>query len=130
MGKKPNLNDLSRRERQIMDVVYMLGKATAVDVMDGIPDPPSNASVRKLLTILEEKGHLRHEMDGNRFVYYPTVSTEKAKKTAIKHLVETFFKGSAANAVVALLDQSEKDLSVDEREVIAELINKSKQEGR
>jgi predicted transcriptional regulator len=130
MAGKGVVENLSRRERQIMNVVYRLGRATATEVMEGLPSPPGNATVRKLLRILEEKGHLRHRREGNRYVYFPIVSTEKAKASAMKHLLDTFFKGSAAGAVVALLDMAEKGLSDGESEAILELIERSKKEGR
>ena len=106
MGTRKSLNDLSRRERQIMDVIYQLGQATANDVMDNIPDPPSNATVRKLLSILEEKGLLHHRVNGTRYVYLPTVPADRAKASAMRHMLDTFFKGSAANAVIALLSST------------------------
>ena len=130
MSKSNSAADLSRRERQIMDVIYRMGKATAVDVTEQIPDPPGNATVRKLLRILEEKGHLRHERDGSRFVYSPTVSKEAARESAMSHMLDTFFRGSAARAVIALLDQSDDELSESEREQISELIERSRREGR
>lgn len=130
MGRKPFLINLSRRERQIMDAVYRLGQATAVEVMGLLPDPPGNASVRKLLRILEEKGHLCHRRAGNRYLYSPTLSAEKARASAMRHLMDTFFKGSAARAVVALLNMPESELSEEERGLISGLIEKSKREGR
>ena len=130
MGQKSPLINLSRRERQIMDVVYRLGQATAIEVMELLPDPPGNASVRKLLRILEEKGYLHHRRKGNRYIYSPTISAEKARASALRHLMDTFFKGSAARAVVALLNMPESELSEDERELISGLIEKSKREGR
>jgi BlaI family penicillinase repressor len=122
--------NLSRRERQIMNVLYKLGKATAAEVMEQLPDPPGNASVRKLLRILEEKGDVQHIREGNRFVFFPTLSREKAKNSAMKHLLDTFFKGSTAGAVIALLNMSEKGLSDSEQDMITELIDKYKKEGR
>src|SRR5438874_9079141 len=95
---------LSRRERQIMDVIYRRGRATAADVLDGIPDPPGYSAVRAMLRLLEEKGHVRHEQDGPRYVFIPTVTRDRARKTALKHVVRTFFDGSASDAVAALLD--------------------------
>jgi BlaI family penicillinase repressor len=130
MSKKRQLLNLSRRERQIMDAVYQLGEATAVDVLESIPDPPGNASIRKLLSILEEKGYLKHRREGHRFLYSPTVPAAQARDTALRHLLTTFFKGSVANATIALLSMSEQSLSEDELEAISELIEKSKQEGR
>jgi BlaI family penicillinase repressor len=130
MSRKRQLVNLSRRERQIMDVIYQLGEATAVDVMERIPDPPGNASVRKLLSILEEKGYLKHRRDRHCFLYSPTVPADQARETAMRHLLTTFFKGSVANATIALLSMSEQTLSEDELGAIAELIERSKREGR
>jgi BlaI family penicillinase repressor len=130
MNKGRPLVNLSRRERQIMDVIYKLGGATAVEVMEAIPDAPLNATVRKLMRILEEKGYLRHKRDGNKFIYSPTITEERAKESAVHHLVDTFFKGSSARAAIALLNMSENELSESEREMISELIERSKKEGR
>ncbi len=124
-----NLSDLSRRERQIMDVIFRLEKATAAEVMDNLPDPPSYSAVRALLRILEEKGHLRHEQVGPRYVYMPTLSQEKAKRTALRHVVSTFFDGSVAQTVATLLDLSD-DVSRPELERLASLIEKAREEGR
>src|SRR3954468_13494467 len=95
---------LSRRERQIMDVIYRRGRATAAEVLEDIPDPPSYSAVRAMLRLLEEKGHVRHEQDGPRYIFLPTVNRDRARKTALKHVVRTFFDGSATDAVAALLD--------------------------
>src|SRR5256885_10489858 len=95
---------LSRRERQIMDVIYRRGRATAAEVLDDIPDPPSYSAVRALLRLLEEKGHVRHEQDGPRYIYTPIVNRDRARRSALKHVVRTFFDGSATDAVAALLD--------------------------
>jgi predicted transcriptional regulator len=95
---------LSRRERQIMDVVYRLGKATVQDVLDQLDDPPSYSSVRTLIRLLEGKGHLTHVADGNRYVYSPTQRKETARKSALRHLLDTFFDNSVENTVAALLD--------------------------
>src|SRR6201990_326342 len=95
---------LSRRERQIMDVIYRRGRATAAEVLDDIPDPPSYSAVRAMLRLLEEKGHVLHEQAGPRYVFLPTVNRDRARKSALKHVVKTFFDGSATDAVAALLD--------------------------
>ncbi|MEP0548990.1 MAG: BlaI/MecI/CopY family transcriptional regulator [Rhodothermales bacterium] len=121
---------LSRRERQIMDIVYQLGEATAAEVMDGMPNPPSYSAVRAMLRILEEKGHLTHTKDGPRYVYQPTVAPEKARKTALRHVVRTFFDGSAEQAVAALLDTEGRDFSDDELNRLATLIEHARREGR
>jgi predicted transcriptional regulator len=119
---------LSKRERQIMDAVYRLGQATANEVMDNIPDPPSYSAVRALLRVLEEKGHLRHEQDGVRYVYLPVVARDKVRRSALRHLVKTFFDGSTEDAVAALM--SENKLSDEELERLSRLIEDAKLEGR
>ena len=122
--------NLSRRERQIMDVVYRLGRASATEVLDGLPDAPSYSTVRALLRILEEKGHMRHERDGARFVYLPTVSRAKARRSALEGLVATYFEGSAEQAVAALLDVSREDLDTADLDRLAALIDQARKEGR
>jgi predicted transcriptional regulator len=119
---------LSRRERQIMDVIYARGQATAAEVAAALPDPPSYSAVRALLRILEQKGHLRHEEDGPRYVFLPTVSRDRARRSALRNLVRTFFDGSPAQAAAALIDQA--DLSDDEMGRLAELIDRARKEGR
>lgn len=121
---------LSRRERQIMDVIYARGRATVAEVREGLPDPPTYSAVRALLRILEEKGHLRHEQDGPRFVFLPTVPAEKARQSALRHLLRTFFDGSAEGAVAALLDLEASQLSPEEFERLAERIERARKEGR
>ena len=121
---------LSRRERQIMDIIYRMDRATAAEVMDNLPNPPSYSAVRALLRILEEKGHLRHEQTGPRYVYMPTVPREKAKRSALKHMVATFFEGSVSQAVATLLDLSDDDLSQAELDRIATLIDKAQTEDK
>ena len=120
---------LSRRERQIMDAIYRLERATAADVMDAIPDPPSYSAVRAMLRVLEEKGHLKHEQDGPRYVFSPIVARDAARRSAMKHLVRTFFDGSTEGAVAALL-QTDGRLSHAELERLSGLIEKAKTEGR
>ena len=123
MGQNPSHLDLSRRERQIMDVIYRLGRAAVADVLERLPDPPSYSAVRAMLRILEEKGHLRHEQDGPRYLYSPTVPRETAKESALKNLLRTFFGGSTEAAVAALLDMKGEDLSDAEMERISHLID-------
>src|SRR3954471_11312720 len=101
--------DLGRRERQIMDAVYRLGRATAADVLSELPDPPSYSAVRGMLRLLEDKGYLRHEQDGPRYVYLPTTARDEARRSALAHLVRTFFNDSRENAVAALLDDAPLD---------------------
>src|SRR3982751_1211699 len=105
---------LSRRERQIMDVVYRHGHASAAEIHEELPEPPCAAAVRTLLRILEEKGHLRHEKDGPRHVYYPTTPRSVAQRSAVRHLIGTFFNGSRAAAIAALVDETERPLSIED----------------
>jgi len=128
--KKNEHIDLSRRERQIMDTIYRKEKATAAEVMDSLPDAPSYSAVRALLRILEEKGHLKHEKVGPRYVYLPTVSLDRAKKTAMRHVLSTFFEGSVSQAVAALLDIQPRDLNEEELNRLESIISEAKREGR
>jgi predicted transcriptional regulator len=121
-------SDLSRRERQIMDIIYARGQATAAEVTAALADPPSYSAVRALLRILEQKGHLRHQQDGPRYVFLPTVSRDRARRSALRNLVRTFFDGSSAQAAAALIDQSQ--LSDEEFNRLAEAIDKARKEGR
>jgi len=121
---------LSRRERQIMEVVWADGKATAGEVLARLPDPPSYSAVRALLRVLENKGHLRHVLEGTRYVYLPTVPVERAKKTAMKRLLATFFDGSAEKAVATLLSISKDEIGEDELARMAKLIESARKEGR
>ena len=120
---------LSRRERQIMDAVYKRGKATAAEVLDDLPDAPSYSAVRALLRILVEKGHLLYEKVGPRYIYKPTVSAVEAKKSALQHIVSTFFEGSVSNAMAALLDLSDK-LSEEELKDLSGIIEQARKEGK
>lgn len=119
---------LSRRERQIMDIIYRRGRATAAEVLDELPDPPSYSAVRAALRLLEEKGQLRHEQDGARYVYLPTVPRESASRSALGHVVRTFFGGSAEQVVNALVE--ERQLSPSELDRLASLIERARREGR
>ena len=121
---------LSRRERQIMDILYRSGKASASDVLNAMPDPPSYSAVRAMLRVLEEKGHVKHQEEGLKYVYAPVVARDKAKRSAVKHVMETFFNGSAEQIVAALLDVSSTRLSRDELDRMAEMIEKAKKEGK
>ncbi len=126
-----SVNDpLSRRERQIMDVVYRLGRATAAEVRDALPDPPSYSAVRASLRILEEKGHLQHEQDGPRYVFLPTVPRDTARRSALRQLVRTFFEGSTAQAVAALLDEPDSPLTDEDLDRLTQLIQQARNEGR
>lgn len=121
--------DLSRRERQIMAVIYQLGQATAAEVQAGLDDPPSYSAVRAHLRVLEDKGHLRHEQDGPRYVFRPTLPREQARQGALRHLVQTFFGGSPSQAMAALLDANPR-ISKAELEQLTRLIDKARKEGR
>ena len=121
---------LSRRERQIMDVVYRLGKATATEIVDGIPDAPTKDAIRRLIRILEEKGFLRHEADGPRHVYYPTLAPEQARMSALDHLLQTHFRGSVSQAIAALLESSADGLTDRELQRITALIEEARKEGK
>jgi BlaI family penicillinase repressor len=124
-----NSTDLSRRERQIMDILYQRGRATAAEVHKGLPSPPGYSAVRAMLRILEEKGHVRHEQDGPRYAFLPTTPRDTAKRLALKHLVKTFFEDSAEGAISALVDFSSTKLSDDEFDRLAKLIEKARKEG-
>ncbi len=121
---------LSRRERQIMEIVYELGNATAADVRERMPDPPSYSAVRAMLRILEDKGHVRHEQDGPRYVFRPTVPREKARETALRRLVRTFFAGSPEGAMAALLDLGADELDEEALRRLAERIEEARREGQ
>ena len=120
---------LSRRERQIMDVIYRRGRATAAEVLEDIPDPPSYSAVRAMLRLLEEKGHVRHEQDGPRYVFLPIVNRDRARRSALTHVVRTFFDGSATEAVAALLNDGGK-LSDAELDRLSAMIEQAREEGR
>jgi BlaI family penicillinase repressor len=128
--KKQTLEHLSRRERQIMDIVYRMGRAGATEVLAELRDPPSYSTVRALLRILENKGCLRHELIGNRYLYLPTVAPRRASQSALRNLMETFFDGSAEKAVAALLDLSRDELSREELSRLSQLIADARKEGR
>ena len=126
MAQPPD--QLSRRERQIMDIIYASGQATAAEVTAALADPPSYSAVRALLRILEQKGHLRHQQDGPRYVFLPTVSRDRARRSALRNLVRTFFDGSPAQAAAALIDQAQ--ISGEEFDRLADAIEKARKEGR
>ena len=117
---------LSRRERQIMDIMYRRGRATAADVLDELPDPPTYSAVRAALRLLEEKGQLKHEMDGKRFVYLPTTPRSRARTHALHHLLRTFFNGSPEQVVNALIEDARP--SPAELERLAKLIDQARRE--
>jgi predicted transcriptional regulator len=125
----PSHNELSRRERQIVDILYSQGRCTAAEVQSALPDPPSYSAVRAMLRILEEKGHVRHEQDGPRYVYLPTVARDNAKRSALRHMLRTFFDGSAEQAISALLDDASTNLSDAELDRLARMINQARRAG-
>src|SRR5688500_10953934 len=120
---------LTRRERQIMDILFRRGRATAAEVMEELPGEPSYSTVRTQLRVLEEKGHVRHEEDGVRFIYAPAVTRQSARKSALRHLVETFFDGSPEKAVAALLGGEGAKLTEEQLDRIADMIDKTRREG-
>ena len=120
---------LSRRERQIMDILFRRGRATAADVMEELPGEPSYSTVRTQLRVLEEKGHVRHELDGVRFVYMPVLARQAARKSALRHLVDTFFDGSSEQAVAALLGGEGARLTDEQLDRIAAMIARARKEG-
>lgn len=122
--------ELGRRERQIMDIVYKLGRASVTQVQSELPDPPSYSAVRAMLGFLEDKGYLKHEQDGLKYIYAPTTDRNKARTSALQHLVKTFFAGSVADAAAALVDLPESGLSTRKRQRLLEAIQQAKQEGR
>jgi predicted transcriptional regulator len=123
-------SSFSRRERQIMEVIYREGRATATDVLAKLPDPPSYSAVRALLRILEQKGHVRHVEEGNRYVYLPTIPADRARRSALRTLLQTFFQGSPEKAVAALIDMSRSELSEQELDRLSRLIDQAREEGR
>jgi len=127
--QQPAHSALSRRERQIMDILYQRGRASAGDIHAALPDRPSYSAVRAKLRVLEEKGHVRHEEEALRYVYLPTLARERAKKSALKHLLDTFFDGSTEQAVAALLDLASTKLSEQELGRLARLIEQAKSKG-
>ena len=121
--------DVSRRERQILDILYQRGSATAADVQAALPEPPSYSAVRALLRILEEKGHVRHDQDGPRYVYLPTIARDNAQRSALRHVLHTFFDGSAEQAISALLGDSSAKLSTSELDRLARMIDTARKSG-
>ena len=122
--------DLGRRERQILDAVYRLGRASVADVRAALPDPPSYSAVRGMLNLLKDKGHLSHESDGLRYVYMPVVEPAEARRSAMAHVVRTFFGGSPAEAASALFDLPDGKLSREELAQLSRLVKQAEKEGR
>ena len=124
------LSGLSRRERQIMEILYRRGKASASEVRAAMKEAPGYSAVRAMLRVLEEKGHVKHENDRLKYVYAPVLNRDRAKRSAVKHLVDTFFRDSPEQVVAALLDVSAKRLTSEELDRMAEMIEKAKKEGK
>src|ERR1700676_71691 len=124
------LTGLSRRERQIMDILYQRGKASVSEVREAMDDAPGYSAVRTLMRVLEEKGHVKHKAEGLKYVYLPTIAQEKAKRSAVKHLLDTFFKGSPEQIVAALLDVSSTRLTREELDRMSAMIEKAKKEDK
>ncbi|HXM43879.1 MAG TPA: BlaI/MecI/CopY family transcriptional regulator [Bryobacteraceae bacterium] len=121
---------LSRRERQIMDTLYQRGKSSASEVREAMPNAPGYSAVRAMLRVLEEKGHIRHQAEGLKYVYLPIVPREKAKRSAVKHLVDTFFKDAPDQVVAALLDVSSTRLTPAELDRMADMIERARRENK
>jgi BlaI family penicillinase repressor len=130
MSQDDELRGLSRRERQIMDLLFQRGKASVGEVLDGIPDPPGYSAVRATLRTLEQKGRVTHEEDGRAYIYRPTLRRDAARKSALTHVLKTFFDNSAEQAVAALLELKGPRLSDAELERVSRLVEKAKKEGR
>jgi BlaI family penicillinase repressor len=128
-AKKLAQPDLSRRERQILDALYRAGRATAAEVRQAMPQAPSYSAVRTLLRILEDKGHVRHEDDGIRYVYMPTIERNRAKRSALRHVLNTFFEGSTTQAILALLHEDSKRLSTEDWDRLTEMIERARKKG-
>jgi len=122
--------NLSRRERQIMDILYQRGRASAAEILDAMPDPPSYSAVRAKLRVLEEKGHVRHEAESLHYVYLPTTGREAARRSALRHMLATFFDGSVEQTVAALLDVSAANLSPQDLDRIGRLIEDARREAQ
>jgi len=129
MSENPH-HQLSRRERQIMDIIYQRGQATAAEVLQNLPNPPGYSAVRAMLRLLEERGYLKHEQDGPRYLFKPTLAREKARKSAMKQMLATFFDGSTEQAVAALLSLSKSKLGKEELDRLSQMIETAKKEGR
>ncbi len=130
MGKKKSPDPLGRRERQIMDVIFQMGEGSVSDVLANLADPPSYSSVRTMLRHLESKGYLRHRAEGNKYIYKPTQRRETASRSALQHLMKTFFGGSATETVAAILGDNTDDLSEEDLERLEAIIDQAKKEGK
>jgi predicted transcriptional regulator len=130
MGKKQSRQELGRRERQIMDVIFQLGEASVAEVRARLADPPSYSAVRTMIRLLESKGLLRHRRVNTKYVYRPTQSRESASRSALQHLLATFFGGSATDAVAAILDVSSEQVTDDDLKRMEQLIDQARREGQ
>ncbi|MGA2061573.1 MAG: BlaI/MecI/CopY family transcriptional regulator [Thermoguttaceae bacterium] len=130
MVKKKSQQNLGRRERQIMEAVFELGEASVAEVLARLPDPPSYSAVRTMIRHLESKGYLRHRRSGIKYIYRSTEPKKSVSRSALKHLIKTFFDGSASNTVAAILDVTSENLSEDDFDHIQRLINEARKEGR
>ncbi|MBS1875340.1 MAG: BlaI/MecI/CopY family transcriptional regulator [Acidobacteria bacterium] len=128
LQKQQTSPPLSRRERQIMDIVYRLKRPTAAEIHAALPDAPTYSAVRAKLAVLERKGHLRHEQDGPRYLYVPAVPPDRARKSALRHLIDTFFAGSGASAVTALLDPTVAQLTAEDLDRLGRMIEEKRME--
>lgn len=128
--KKLHTSELSRRERQIMDILYQRGQGSAAEVREAMDDPPSYSAVRAMLRVLEEKGHATHRTEGIKYVYVPVVARDKAKRSAVRHLLDTFFSDAPEQVVAALLDVSARQLTREELDRMSAMIEKAKKEGK
>lgn len=128
--QKTDLKELTRRERQIMEIVYRRGRATAIEVMADLPGRPANATVRTMLSVLEAKGYLRHETEKGKYIYFPTIPLASARKTALDNVLRTFFEGAEAAAVISILKKADANLTEEERKKILEIIEESRKDGR
>ena len=124
------IQQLSRREREIMNIIFARGRATATEVLEAMAEPPSYSAVRATLRVLETKGHLKHQHDGTRYVYLPTVNRERVRLSALDQLLTTFFDGSAANVVATLIEREKGKLSEEELDRLQTLIDEARREGR
>ena len=125
-----NTDSLSRREREMMNIIFSRGRATATEVMEAMPEPPTYSAVRATLRVLEQKGHLKHQHDGTRYVYLPTVNRERVRLSALDQLLATFFDGSAANVVATLIERQKGKMSDEELGRLSTLIEEARKEGR
>ena len=130
MAKEKTPQNLARRERQILELIYELGEVSVSDVLARLPDPPGYSAVRTIINLLESKGFLRHRREGTKYIYRPVPSREVVRHSAVAHLFKTFFRGSPSDAVAAILDVSSADLTDSELARLEQLVEKAKQEGR